>query len=289
MALLPPQITLTEPLPVGNAVRLYLAPPPGAKYLRVLRRPTDSFTLADDPGAVTVADHCEDAAVVDALALANGIPVFYRPFAWDGTAWTPGATVTATPVATYTSSAVSPQLLLRDRIELGLAVEVARGTLKPASGSIPVLLAPYMLAGGPMPVVSVHLEEDGPAERFIGDGFSGDQHDPDGGWIDSEGWLARVSLAVVGVSLNPDERVSLREALKRIVIANFPVLSASGLQLIECRWRDAESVQENAQLFMAQGSFSCLAPEYVTDAVRETVDVTIAAVVPPETLFDAYT
>lgn len=285
-------IIAIEALSAGNALKLYLAPPGAGGYLRVLRRAGQSVVSVADPAAVIVADECLETVVLDRTSLVNGVSYFYQSYINDGAGnWTVGTALTGIPAATYAGDTIDPQSLVRERVELGLAVEVQRGTLLPTSGRVPVFLAPYVLAdGSTFPSVSVHLEDDSAAERFLGGEFAPDLHDPAGGWIENEGWLAQVTLNVVGVSLNPDERIALRRAIKRIVQANMGVFASSGMQQIEFRQRDVEDFQgQNAPLFMTHGTLTCLAPSYVTADLPQITDVTAAAIVPPENAANAYT
>lgn len=138
-------IAAVLPLAVGNAVRLILAPPAGTVGTRVLRRTADSFTGPDDQGAVVVLDASAD-TVLDTTGLVNGIPYFYR--AWHRTpagAWIATPSVSCTPASTYTDESTDPQTVVRERLGLGLAAEIKRGLLKPASGKIPVLTTPFAL------------------------------------------------------------------------------------------------------------------------------------------------
>lgn len=264
-----------QPLPVGNAIRLLLTPPSGALYWRVLRRTADAFTGPDDAGAVQVVDECTENAVLDTLALVNGVAYFYRAYSWNGSAWTASETVTGTPAATYAGDTIDPQSIVRDRLQLGLAVEIARGALKPQSGKIPVLTAPAALQEAvTFPAVSVHLEDDSTSQRSLGEMLFSDEHqDGAGGWIETEGWLSRVTLNVVGVSLNSDERIALRQAIQRVITANLPVFDDHGLVQIEFSQRDIEQFSENnAPLYITSGVFTCMAPSYVQNTVGEITD-----------------
>jgi len=274
-------ITMIFTLPVGNALRVFVAPPEGAVYWRVLRRTDDAFTGADDAGAVVVADGCTDSMVPDFTGLVNGITYFYRDYAWNGSTWIdPGVSQSGTPAASYQGDTIDPQSLVRERIGLGMAVEVQRGTLKPASGAIPVLTAPFALANGvSFPVISVHMENTGPANRAIGEmmtGYIGDVLDA--GITETDGWFARTVLKVVGVSLNSDERIAMRMAILRIIQANLPVFADAGLLEVEFSQVDTEQFTENnAPLYLTEGTFSCLSPAFVQDAAPaiESVPVTI--------------
>lgn len=282
-------ISFADPLPAGNAVRLHLAPPIGALEWRVLRRPTDDFTGHEDPGALRVGlDYGpRPGGILDTDKLLNGSPVVYRFYWRDAIGWKTNGTRTVTPAATYQGEGPDAAAVLRERIALGLAEEIRRGALKPASGRIHVVTAPF---GAPddksLPAVSVHLDTDQPANRFLGEvveaqlpGGIGDDH------RGSEGQLSRVALNVTAVSLNGDERSALRRALKRIVLANMPVFDEAGLLLCEFAQRDTEEVHgaNGAVLYFAQGSFSCVAPAVVSWPVTVIADVVVTASFPNDT------
>ncbi|WP_431860138.1 hypothetical protein [Azospirillum sp.] len=270
-------ITLLQPLPSGNAVRVFLTPPPGAVYWRLLRRTADAFAGPDDPGAVLVAGQPEstDNVLLDDKALVNGVAYFYRAYAWNGVSWSVSASASVAPAATYQGDDIDPLSIVRDRLAAGLAVEVKRGALKPQSGAIPVLTAPFAAKDKvTFPVVSVHLEDDSPSQRAIGELLFPDEHEDEGGWTETEGWLARTTLNIVAVSLNPDERIALRRALKRIIQANLPVFDAHGLQQVEFTQKDTEDFEsQNAPLYMVHGSFVCISSSYVSNSVGEIADV----------------
>jgi hypothetical protein len=272
-------ITSIWALPVGNALRVYITPPACAVYWRVLRRTADAFTGPDDAGAVVVVDGSTDNAVLDTFDLVNGTTYFYRDYAWVAGAWVdPGVSDSGTPSADYQGDTIDPQSIVRERVELGLAVEVARGALKPASSTIPVLTAPFALADGvTFPVVSVHFETGAPAHRGLGEVYLGDM----AGVLDSnitatEGWLERTVLKVVGVSQNSDERIALRQALLRVIQANLPVFNASAMIEVEFSQADTEQFTEkNVPLYFTEGTFVCLSPAFVQDQVPAITDVTV--------------
>lgn len=72
-------IRIVQPLPAGNAIRLFLDPPAGAVAWRILKKSSDTFTDQDDPSAVIVYEG-DERVVVDAAYLQNDVKVFYRPF-----------------------------------------------------------------------------------------------------------------------------------------------------------------------------------------------------------------
>ena len=267
-------ITLIQPLSAGNALRLFVSPPRGAQYWRVLRRTADTFAGPYDAGAVVVAEQSDDNVILDTLALVNGTPVFYRCYSWDGTSWDNPASVTATPAATYQGDGCDVLQILRDRLDAGLAVEVARGVLQPLDGIIPVVTAPFMLAEKiRFPMVSVHLDSFSPADRFLGEDVSG-LFDDEEGLGETEGFRARVQVNIGGVSRLPDERNTLRRCLVRILQANFAVFAAAGMDLVEFQFSDSEQLEEKAaSLFLTAGTFTCQCSSFVTSHAPAITDV----------------
>ena len=275
---------MSQPLPAGNAAQLVLRPPKGAATWRVQRNTTGVFTGPATPGAAVVADDWGEASFVDMVGLTNGTPHHYRVDYRDAAgAWMAGKedVATVTPMATFGGDPVDPQILLRDRLEAGLAVEVQRGTLKASAKKkqIEVLMAPFALSDNiAFPIVSVHLESLSSAERMLGETIAADRELREGGWRESEGWLARCVLNIVGVALNPGERAALRRAINRVVLANLPVLDAAGIILPDLQQRDHEDSESyNAPLFFTLGTFSCLCPVFATGDVGEIESVEVEA------------
>lgn len=275
-------IASTFPLPAGNAVQLVVQMPAGAVRYRVLRRPVDSFTGPTDPAATLAADDVTFGDVVDITGLVNGVTYYYRVYYRDAAgAWMDVVdSAVATPAATYSGGPLDVQTIVRERLELGLAEEVRRGVLKPKTGKIDVLLAPFALADGnfAFPTVSVHLEHEVPEYRVLGETLAPDTHKPDGGWTETMGWLARTTLNVVGVSLNPTERVTLRRAIARIMRTNIPIFSSRDMNMIEFSQRDHEDTDAyQAPLYFTLGTFSCTAPAWVTDDLGEIEEVQVSS------------
>jgi len=98
-------------------------------------------------------------------------------------------------------------------------------------------------------------------------------------YIGTEGWLARFSMTVAGVSLNPDERIAMRKALRRIIQVNLPVFADAGMALVEFQQTDSEQFSENnAPLYFTNGAFSCVAPAFVRNTGGALVDVNVTEV-----------
>lgn len=272
-------IAMLQPLSVGNAIRVILDPPDGSLRWRILRKVSDTFTGESDPGALLVFEGAEKAAL-DTASLQNGTPYFYRAFYWNGTAWTSSASASATPNATYEDASTDVLEVVRDRLDKGLQIEVQRQTLVPQSGSISVLTAPPVFQDTRWPVVTVHLLHEGPHERGLGELLVPDTFDQaDELWNESEGWLARVQLAVIGWSMNPDERIALRKALRGLIVANLPVFDSHGMVEIEFSQQDVDAVSGEypAPVYQSAGTFTCMAPVIVGDQVDEITDVQVTA------------
>lgn len=279
-------ILLSQPLPCGNATRLLIKP--ASLRWRLLRRDLDpAFSGHDDPDALIVRENTADRLVVDDYMLANGQVVHYRLYSEVDGVWVGSAVATVVPDASYAELTWDALMVVRDRLEHGLGVEVERGALSHEQGAIPVLTAPPVYEDTLWPVVTVHLENEGPAERGLGE-VIGAGEDLDMGLAEAaggaevEGWLARVSITVMGWSLNPDERVTLRKALRRIVLANLPVFDAQGMVQVEFSQQDAEDFQSySAPVYQVRCTFSCLVPVAVSGRYERVQAVEVVRVDKP--------
>ena len=277
-------ILQVTPLPAGTALRVSFQPAPGSVAWVLLRRPDADFAGVADPAALVVL-RSPAFSVIDFTNLVNGTPAFYQLYSSpDGQAFAAdGAAVSGTPSAFYSDAAPDPQEVLRDRIAAGMAVEVSLGNITPganAGGIVPVLIAPYALSDEIVfPMVTIHLDDTNPSNRYVGDGAAFDMLDPTtGDIIDTEGWLASFSLNVVAVTLNGDERIALRKALRRIVQANLPVFDQAGMVEISFSQSDNEDFESKAAtLYMSVGRFTCLAPAAVTTSAPACTGIIINA------------
>ena len=253
----------TEVLPAGNAVRLHIRPPAGTTSCVLLRREDEDFVGPVDPGAVLLAswEGAAPAVVLDTSNLVNGTPYVWRVY------YAPSDThdtTSATPAAGYTGFGADAVLVLMDRLRLGLAIEVGRGALHPKAGTIPVQNSPPLWDQTPFPVVTAHLSAVEPDSRGLGEVLEADVIGLDS-VTSTDGWLERSSVTVVGWSLNPDERIALRRAIKRILQANWAVFEALGLSLIEWTQRDQEDMERYAApVFQAVTDFRCVSAGGVT-------------------------
>ena len=271
-------ITTVQPIHAGNALRLFLEPPAGAVIWRVLRKGSDSFTTHDDAEAF-LAYEGDEKVIVDARYLKNEQMAFYKPFYFNGTAWNAGPTAHGTPAAIYEEHTTDVLSFVRERLEAGLLVEVERGNLSSEIGYIQAYTAPPSLERDlRFPLVTIHLESESSADRGLGEDISGDEFDSIGfDWLESEGWLSQVQLQIVGWSLNSDERIELRKAIRRLIVSNLPVFDAEGMQQINLSQLDVDAVdgEFNVPLYQVMNSFSCLAPVRVGGRINPVTDITV--------------
>lgn len=270
-------------LPAGNAVSLLAAPSSDVSSFKILRRSTGDFSGPNDSGAYVVADRdIQDwerggLTILDRTSLVNGTAYKYRIYYDEDAALYDDAI--ATPQATYADGGEDVLMLLMDRLSLGLAVEVARQTLRPKSGTIGVQNAPPLWDATPLPVVTVHLAQASLDQRGLGEILAPDVETTTQ-FFDGEGALTRVSITIIGWSLNPDERIALRRAIRRILNANLPVFEDAGCVLVDWSLRDQEDMQSyNVPVYQVVTDFSCLAPEWIESGVGKISDVIPVAVI----------
>lgn len=207
--------------------------------------------------------------VVDTRYLQNEVMAFYRPYyTADGVIWTSGSTNSGTPRAIYEEQTADVLSELRDRLEAGLLVECQRGNFQTELGYIQVYTAPPSLERDlRFPLVTLHLESEEPAERGIGEVIGVDEFDGIGSdWQEYEGWLSSVRLSIVGWSLNSDERIELRKAIRRLVVANLPVFDSFGWVQINLSQQDNDAISGEypSPIYQVMSTFSCLAPVRVS-------------------------
>jgi hypothetical protein len=279
------EIALVQALPVGNAVDVSLNIEPNVSWLRLLRklgdRDTVVFSGASDPQATRVIDvkipprstYFLLPSIIDYNGVSNNSTYSYKAFGYNATSatWSASPVVDVTVEPTAALEGADPLDFLVERIAGGMVAEVAAQRLRPKTGRIPVHTAPPQTANAPMPIVTVHLDIDQSAERAIGERINQDLYidpdDPDGSsgdkpyWEDGEGWISRWTCTITGWSLNPDERNSLRKAIKRILMGNLPVFEQAGMIQVDLSIRDTEDMEQyNVPLFMTVHTLSCLAP-----------------------------
>jgi len=272
-------ITMVQPLHVGNALRLFIEPPADAVRWRVLRKGSDTFSGDPEDPSALVAYEGDERVVVDAAHLQNEVMAFYRPFYLSlAGIWTPGPTAHGTPASIYEEHTTDVMSLVRERLEAGLKVEVERGSLVHELGYVQVYTAPPSQEQNLLfPLVTITLSSESSDVRAVGETISGDEFDSIGfDWSESEGWLASVQLEVTGWSLNSDERIELRRAIRRVVLANLPVFAAHGIDQVNLSMSDNDAVngEYGAPVYQVMASFSCVAPVRVGGRVDAISEVT---------------
>lgn len=274
-------ISMLQSLPIGNAMRVFLNPPPTALLWRVLRTALASFVDENDPSAVVLYEGDQDRTIVDASGLVNGTPYTYGAFYFDGTGWSASPVVVGTPAATYTDQSTDVLTVVQERIESGLKVEITRGVLSPQEGVIAVLNAPPAIDDTRFPVVTVQVVTDGSGKRALGELIAQEDVAPNpltGAYEDAEGWLARVHLSVIGWSKNADERITLRQVLRRLVIGNLSVFDAAGITEVEFTQTDVNDMAQQPPIYASDGAFTCFAPAIVRGTVEPVSDITVTPV-----------
>lgn len=257
-------ISMIQPMAIGNALRVFLTPPQNAVYWRVMRKGTDDIAGPDDEYAI-VAYEGDDRQFVDSAFLTNEVRAYYTPFYRINGAWVRGNGNYGTPLSTYEDYSTDVLGLVRDRLEAGLAVEVQRQTILNDLGYVQVLTAPPNVNMNiSFPLVTVTLEDESPSVRGIGEGIEDEFIDAEAEeWLEQDGWLASVKLNIVGWSLNPDERIELRKALRRVIVGNLSVFADKGVILPELTLTDVDACNGeygDTPMYLVAGDFTCTAP-----------------------------
>jgi hypothetical protein len=204
----------------------------------------------------------------------------------DGAWVTDAAPVSVTPAATGLIAGPDPQEFVRDRLEWGLKAALDAGLIKHVDGAVPTLSAPPVYEDTQFPIVTVHLASLSQVQHGLGELIAPDVFDQVGGdWLDSEGFLARVQLTIVGwVVGNPDTRIALRKLIGQILLGNLPVFADKGIIEVEWSAVDSEDFESYAApMYQSVFTFTCLAPVAVSALTAPISDATATgtAVEPP--------
>lgn len=273
-------IAMIQPIPAGNALRVFLEPPQTAVKWRVLRKASDTFTGEADPGAL-IAYEGDEKIFVDTVALQNEVMAFYKAYyTEDEVTWQPSETASGTPAGTYEEYTTDVMSFLRSRMEAGMKIEVERGSIiADELGYVQVYTAPPSMEQNlRFPLITIQLIEEHSQGRGIGETISGDEFDQVGlQWLESEGWLAGVKLMITGWSLNSDERIELRKSIRRVIVANLPVFSAKGFEQIDLQMQDVDYLngEFGVNVYTVSCSFTCFAPIRVGNKVDQVTDVEV--------------
>lgn len=251
----------------GSAVRLTLFPPDTAVNWRVCRNTTGVFADENSAGLIYSGDNQE---VIDDT-VDNGVIYHYQVFYFDGSAWDLSApSVSITPNMAFTPAYNDPLLIVRDRLDKGLA-GVLTANYFDVDAPVPVLLSSPSIETARLPMVTVHIAEDVVAEQFVAVNLDGDP--------DDLGWLSKATIQIMAWGLNGDERNALRWAIRIVLMANQDYFSDKGLIEIEVTQSDEEDYERyNAPMYLSQTLFTCQYHEaLVTGPTPLTNLITLAA------------
>lgn len=263
-------ISMIQPLFAGNALQLFLKPPVGFTRWKILRNGSGVFSGPNDASSVVAYDGDATVVIDSAGSLTNDVRWFYGPFytADNGVTWTAGPVNSGTPSAIYVDNSTDVLSLMRERLEAGLLVECQRGNFQTELGYIQVYTAPPQMEQGlRFPLVTLHLDGEDPSGRALGELISSNNFNSIGfDGYESEGWIADVRLQIVGWSLNSDERIELRKAIRRLVAANLPIFDSYGWLEIGLSQQDIDAVNGEypAQMYQVSNTFTCMAPVSVS-------------------------
>lgn len=267
-------IWLVQPLSAGTALRILIAPPTSAARWKLLRRDVEDFSGEADPLALKVYEGT-DKAITDYKGLINGEQVFYKLYLLINGVWEDGGPIaTGVPGASMLDLGEDVLGLLRDRVEAGYKVYVDRGELKHPSSYVPVMTASPQVENAPLPLVTVHLQNQATEVRGVGEISGLDQFDEEADeWLSVEGGFDRVQVTIAIWSLNGDERKLMRKMLRAILNANLPIFDAAGFVTPSWSMQDLEDYQTYAApMFQTICTFDCLAPASIQFTTPPIVD-----------------
>lgn len=226
----------------GNAAVLVLHP--GAAPWRLVRAfDAPPLTVADGEVVLSGEQAGPLGEWADYSGLSNGREVFYQLFA--GTAWTlDGGPKSVIPAYLSEPLFASPDFagFIRDRLEAGLAAEVAAGALSHTSDFVPVLTAYPQIDSVRLPVVTVTLTDRRAEVRGIGEHLIPDLL-ADDLWSVYQGWLDRSALQIAVWALSHADRVRLRDAVQRVIMLNLPLLGHAGYDMPDLSESDTQDFE----------------------------------------------
>lgn len=258
-------IQFAHALPAGNATRL-LFEVGGARPWRLVRKFDSAPSAVDDGDLLDEDSGPGEWSHVDWNGLSNGREVHYALFAFVDSDWVlDGTTRAVTPQYIQEPLYASPDFVgfIRQRLEDGLACEVAANTLRHASGFIPVLTAYPQIESVRMPVVTAVLKDRRAEVRGVGEYLAEDTLQGSV-WSEYAGWLDRSTLEIVVWALSHGDRVRLRDAVQRVIMLNLPVLQFEGYltpEITESDTQDFESYK--APIFQTIFNLSAVHPTLV--------------------------
>mgnify|MGYP003964419849 FL=1 len=267
-------LSLVKSYPVGNAIQIIFRPVLGASKSRLLRKQGFAAAAWNDPSA-TLIHEGTGPVVIDTDGIVNGDTYIYRLFSLVRGDWVEdGSSLNGTAECLFDDESADVLTIIRDRLFLGFASLISNGVLTPDSGAISVLTAPPIVPEVQMPVVTVHVRSDSSDEFGIGDEFLADSRMEDGSWVEYPGFLSRYSIEIVCWSLNPDERIQMRQLIKALLLSNFSIFDNYGIVEINMSHSDSEDFESySSPVYQVVTTLSCLAPALIAGYVSQVSKV----------------
>lgn len=266
-----------RPFTFGGSVRLLWINPTDAAYdhVIVLRKSSNSFSGPTDPSATVAykgvgrqASEFRSVFLPDDVASSD----LYRTILDDVAGWNTtvyyaiyasNAAETVTAAAVVVAAALRPVSTFEELDVIGALIpfigsylneQIATGALKVPNGvtAIDVVDGPPLLDGVQFPIVSLHLDADTPTSFAIGDNI-GHLDDDGDNIVARRGFMSTVTIAIVGVTPNPEVRRFLYRSLKAALIAARELLEKHGLMNMEVSGRFTEDfINYDMPLFAAE-------------------------------------
>lgn len=273
-------ITIFEarPFDFGGAVRLLWVNPSDATFdhVIILRKATNDISGPTDPAAILVNRGIgKQAEEFRSVFLPNDITSsdLYRTILDDGIqSWAStiyykifASNADESDISTASVIAVSlPQVSTFEEFDVigslltfiksYLKQQIVTGALRLPVGKtdIDVIDGPPLLDAISFPIVSLHLDQDQPIGFSIGDNIGHMDEDGDDTVL-RRGFMSNVTIAVVGVTDNPEIRRLLYRALKGALIAGRQLMEQHGMLNMELSGRFNEDfINYDMPLFSAE-------------------------------------
>lgn len=256
-------IIFIENVGPGSAIRIIVNPETGTGIVRVkiIRNTTGVFIGPTDSNSELVDDRSVNSkesqyGFVDINNLEDGTRYYYACYQYNGTSWIASNAKSIISERTMYTVGEDPYLNIISRVDLGLKGEIKDKTYISSTGEVPVVTIPPDRNFTNFPTVSIKVVSDEAADWSISNVIIPDKYlSPD--WEESVGYFGRMVMEIRGWCNNADNRISLRQSLRRIVQSNLPVWGELGLFNITWSQRDSENYNTfNTPVYSTIGSIS---------------------------------
>jgi len=301
-----------RPFTFGGAVRLLWVEPTDATYdhVVILRKASPTFSGINDVSATRIYSGVGQLAreyrsvflpgdvassnayrtILDTLIAEWNQTTYYALYAANAAESDVSSAVVLAAVLPPVSTVEELDIIgtLLPFIASYLKAQIAVGMLALPQGmtEIQVIDGPPLIDTIRFPVVSLHLDDDHPTGFAIGDEI-GHLDETGDDVVARRGLLSAVTVAVVGVTDNPEIRRALYRSLKACLIAGRQLLEQTGLVNMEVSGRYAEDFANydmplySAELIL-RGTVSSAASVIPSEQIIRTIDVSIGALTPQE-------